>query len=516
MISKFTNALGNLSIRSKLLVGLLLMALLPIVTLALSGYGFNQYRDVVDTELQADKISTLLHQEQNGILQFLSRDNHGEEIYTEAHNRFLEIRRSLELAPPSRRQQIQSIIDGEQRINERLLMDNGGLFEEFSVAQEDFIEQNNKHVARLLGYKSGWVDPRGADGTEVLGLLDSIRQERIIFDEFNPRAPNADIILQEFRDTNDSVVRTATRLWQQELDTGISRASSTALKSKLQAVKKIVGQITATSFPAISREDARLLGIIQNEETLFGLEASNATRALTPAYETSISDYEKDGGVPLWTRADVTHVGEDVTPTRTLSEFVRCQQGLRVNAEDIFKWKTVYTDDIEPTFLKIGGDLDLHLASLSVSVSRSADRVLLFSIIASAIALVLAGLLVIFFSRVIVMPISRIRDIAVELARGNFNRRAQVKSNDEIGTLAAAFNQMIDHLENSIKTRDREIAERRRVEKDLRDANDRLEIRVEERTTELINANQHLLRELANRERDQEARPRNPLPPDDT
>jgi len=511
MFSKFTSTLvGNLSIRSKLLIGLLLMAMLPIVTLALSGYGFNQYRNVVDTELRADEINTLLHQEQNGILQFLSGDKQGSDIYTEAHDRFLEIKPSLELTPLGRRQRVQSIIDGEQRINEQLFTDSGGLFVEFSAAQEGFIEQNNKHVTRLLGYKSEWVDPRGADGTEVLGLLDSIRQERIIFDEFSPRAPNAHIILQEFRDTNDSVVRTATRLWQQELDTGISRASSAALTSKLQAVKKIVGQITATSFPPISREDAELLGIIRNEETLFGREAEDATRAFITAYETSISDYEKDGGVPLWTRADVANVGEDVTPARTLSEFVRCQLGLRVNAEDIFKWKTVYTDDIDPTFLTIGRDLDMHLATLSVSVTRRADRVQLFSVIASAIALVLAGLLAVLFSQVIVRPISRIRNIAVELAQGNFSHRAQVKSKDEIGTLAAAFNQMVDHLEKSIKTRDREIAERRRVEQALRDANDRLEIRVEERTTELIIANQQLLRELANRERAK------PLPTDDT
>lgn len=516
MFSKFTSAIANLSIRSKLLVGLILMAMLPIVTLALSGYGFNQYRNVVDAELQADEINALLHKEQNGILQFLSGDKGGGDIYTEAHNRFLEIKPGLERTPPSRMQRVQSIIDGEQRINERLFTGDGGLFEEFSVAQEGFIEQNNKHVARLLGYKSGWVDPRGADDTVVLGLLDSIRRERIIFDEFNPRAPNVHIKLQEFRDTNDSVVRTATQLWQQELDTGISRASSIALKSKLQAVKKIVGQITATSFPAISREDALLLGIVRNEEVLFGLEASNATRALTPAYETSISDYEKDGGVPLWTRADVKNVGEDVTPTRTLGAFVRCQQGLRVNAEDIFKWKTLYTDDIEPTFLKIGGDLDLHLSSLSVSSSRSANRVQLLSVIASVIALVLAALLVVLFSQMIVKPISRIRDVALEMARGNFSRRVQVNSKDEIGTLAAAFNQMIDHLEKSIETRDREIVERRRVEKDLRDANDKLEIRVEERTTELINANQHLIRELVDRERNQEARSRNLLNTDDT
>ena len=320
--------------------------------------------------------------------------------------------------------------------------------------------------------------------------------------------------MQEFRSTNDFVVDRITRLWQRELDVGISRTSSPTLKSKLSAVKRIVGQITATSFPAISRQDARLLGIIRYEKALYGLEARSATQALTTAYETSIDDYEKDGGVPLWTREDVQEVGEDVTPTHTLSELVSCQQGLRVNAEDIFKWKTVYANEIEATFLQLGDDLDMHLSSVSVSVTRRADRVQLFSIIASAIALVLAFLLVVLFSRVIVKPISMMRDIAVELTKGNFNRRAEVKSKDEIGTLAAAFNQMINHQETAIDYRDQEIAKRMRVEDALRDANDNLEIRVEERTTDLIIVNQHLLREIAERERAQEELRKGPHPPD--
>ena len=70
--------------------------------------------------------------------------------------------------------------------------------------------------------------------------------------------------------------------------------------------------------------------------------------------------------------------------------------------------------------------------------------------------------------------------------------------------------------EEVLRQQYREIAERRRAEKALRDANERLEIRVEERTTELIIANQHLIRELANRERGQEARPSKPLPTGDT
>lgn len=494
---------NNLSIKSKLFTGLVVMALLPIVALTLSWYGFNQYQGVVDAEGRADEIKTLLSREQNGIVQFLGGETNGSDIYTEAHSEFLEVKTGIELTSSRRRRRVDSIIEGEQYISAQMFADGGGLLEEFGTAKQEFVDQNNKHVGRLLGYKDSWVAPRGTDNTQVLGILDDIRRERILVDDFNARSSDASVVSQEFRDTNDQVVERVLTLWQQELDVGIARASSPTLKSKLQAVRRIVGDATATSFPPISSEDAKLLGIAGNKEPVYGLEARSATESLTTAIETSINDYEKDGGIPLWPRADVTEVGEDVTPTHVLSKLVSCQQGLRVNAEQIFKWKTRYVDDIEPTFLKISSNLDLYLDSLSASVAGRARQVRIFSIVASGVGLVLAVLLMVLFAKVIVKPISIMRDTAVELALGHFSRRAPVKTGDEIGTLAVAFNEMINELEKSIDRRDSEIAKRKGVEEALREANEKLEIRVEERTTALIVANQHLLQEIAERERAQ-------------
>ena len=505
----------NLSIKSKLIIGLALMASLPIMTMALSGYGLSQYRSVVDTAREADEVHTLLNKEQNGILQFLSGDENGGDIYADAHNEFLEIKERMELPSANGGGHIRSIIAGEQQINQMLFGSNNNFFKEFSEAQQGLIEKNSKHINRLLGYRDNWVSPRGADTAEILEILDQIRDERIIINDFNPRRADADTVKENFRDTNSGVVEEVSRLWQRELDLGIARSSSPALRVKLQAVKRIVGQITATSFPPISQEDAKLLGIPQSTEALFGSKAESATKAMTNVYETSVNDYEKDGGVQLWTRADVTDVGEDVTSAHVLGAVVSCQQGLRVAGDDIFKWMTAYTNDIEPGFAAVNGELDMYLGTLATSVSGRADRAQLISVIASATALVFALLMIVLLSRGIVEPISLIRDIAVELSRGNFSRRAQVKSQDEIGTLANAFNQMIDHVQKSIDDRDREIAERKKVEEALRDANDRLEIRVEERTTELITANQHLIREIAKQQLTSEAQWTNPQPAED-
>ena len=68
-------------------------------------------------------------------------------------------------------------------------------------------------------------------------------------------------------------------------------------------------------------------------------------------------------------------------------------------------------------------------------------------------------------------PILKLTESAKTIAAGRFDARVAVTTRDETGTLAKAFNQMADTLEENLHT--------------LRRANDELERRVEERTTQL-------------------------------
>lgn len=80
--------------------------------------------------------------------------------------------------------------------------------------------------------------------------------------------------------------------------------------------------------------------------------------------------------------------------------------------------------------------------------------------ILALVAIVVGALLASYFSRLIASPINRLTETAVIIADGNLNRRATVETEDEIGTLALAFNRMTEQLRNFIGSLEGQVAER--------------------------------------------------------
>jgi putative nucleotidyltransferase with HDIG domain len=127
------------------------------------------------------------------------------------------------------------------------------------------------------------------------------------------------------------------------------------------------------------------------------------------------------------------------------------------------------------------------------------------------LAVILAsGLFVFFISGLITRPLALVTRTAERIAKGDLTQRAKVYSRDEAGLLARTFNMMVDGMEKTYRemegvnkaleemmhTRsmdlEREIMERRRVEKELRLAKGELENKVEKRTEELSRVNEEL------------------------
>jgi TMAO reductase system sensor TorS len=133
----------------------------------------------------------------------------------------------------------------------------------------------------------------------------------------------------------------------------------------------------------------------------------------------------------------------------------------------------------------------------------------------TSLAVILGILLMILMTRKIVLPIKKLKDGAQAISEGQFGQNIQIETQDEIADLTRSFNQMAENLRNyqiqverdsaeltlANEQMEKEIAERKRVEEELRKAHDILETKVQERTAELSQANIELQREIAERKK---------------
>jgi len=81
-----------------------------------------------------------------------------------------------------------------------------------------------------------------------------------------------------------------------------------------------------------------------------------------------------------------------------------------------------------------------------------------YAILSMVIALILMALGTSFFiSRLISLPIKKLKDAAVKVGEGNLDTRVKITTKDEIGFLADSFNKMTQHLSASVE-KEKELA----------------------------------------------------------
>ena len=123
------------------------------------------------------------------------------------------------------------------------------------------------------------------------------------------------------------------------------------------------------------------------------------------------------------------------------------------------------------------------VSSASILATESRQRLTeqqlsLFTTIAVFILVMVIVVSLLSITNSILKPIMKLQQGAETIGKGDLKHRVDIKGKSEIGQLAAAFNQMTER--------------RQRAEKALQKARDELEIRVEERTSELQSANKEL------------------------
>lgn len=101
-----------------------------------------------------------------------------------------------------------------------------------------------------------------------------------------------------------------------------------------------------------------------------------------------------------------------------------------------------------PTKQQNGGAVFVY-QSLQVS-NQAMDKATDFIFLSAGIAIILTTFFAFFLSTRITAPLRKMREVAFEVARGKFDVKAKARSQDEIGELATALNQMGKQLKFNI------------------------------------------------------------------
>ena len=111
--------------------------------------------------------------------------------------------------------------------------------------------------------------------------------------------------------------------------------------------------------------------------------------------------------------------------------------------------------------LSINGKLIYIVNAYNInSLYEEKDRELKSILYTDIIILTTSIIVISIFSKIVTKPIDILDKIAKEIASGNFNKRVEIKSTDEIGDLAKSFNIMADEISKKINELNMNIREK--------------------------------------------------------
>ncbi len=169
--------------------------------------------------------------------------------------------------------------------------------------------------------------------------------------------------------------------------------------------------------------------------------------------------------------------GESLTKLEEVSEFVKGDETIHESSADVSEG--ILGNQVVANHAHLGKPDWAVVVELPVEEAyESVTMEIGLSALTMLISFFLAIIAGIYLSRRMTRPIKRLRDAAIKIGEGSLDAKIDIKTKDEVGELASAFNQMTSDLRKS----------RRKLE----EYSKTLEKKVKERTLELEQTNEDL------------------------
>lgn len=155
-----------------------------------------------------------------------------------------------------------------------------------------------------------------------------------------------------------------------------------------------------------------------------------------------------------------------------------------VNDTNFTVCATIYIDEFMQPIKALKEKIYLSVKNTSDEIKTRDIQVQNMVFIIFSFSVLLIIIIAFLFTRSVVKPITQLTDATKEISKGDLNVKVDIKTLDEIGQLASAFNKMVEELKHSRKqlseynkTLEKEVEERT---KELKKSKEELEAKVEE------------------------------------
>lgn len=333
----------------------------------------------------------------------------------------------------------------------------------FVIRSQNFTDQERERQRKLISLLLSRKDDQHINYIEEIALLDGEGKERI-------RVSRTEI----FSD-NDLGYRGSSEEFIQPYSTG------KIYYGQVYFNKKSLEPMITLSIPITDVRTGENKGVLTGEIYLRQMWQSVVSRLVGSAGTLYLTDSK--GTVIAHTNPSVVFRSSRIDPEKDPGIYIGISGDL-----------VIFTSEQ----CKLGEQLFYVVAETPVTEALAlSKKTLTVSMLVLAIFLVLAISAGILIVSKIAGPIESLARTAVDISEGNYKSRADEHGFSEIKALSKSFNSMTRQLVGTIMNL-------RETEMELKTANEAMENRVRERTSELLFANKELLEEIENRKNTEE------------